>query len=272
MTTVQIDTRSQKWIKQGRGTGAGKEYHPWLTVRDLASSGRSHRVWGFQTQRIHHLFSDLELSAFLLFDWNPVVIDIREKYPLRIDDTVEISRQAGIRHPSLRGKIRVMYTDFLLDTNTTDLPQIAIQVKTLSDLSNPRTVEKLEIERRYWGMKSVPWYLLTDKQVPKIVMNNINWLYPAQVALGKFEDILDAAQRYLSFFLQNPAEKIAQAGEIFDQTYCLAPGESLRIIRSLLAWRVFLFDIRKPWVELTVGELKASPDIHLLRDRNVANQ
>lgn len=30
--------------KEGRGTGRGDNYKPWLTVQDLRSSGRVHRV------------------------------------------------------------------------------------------------------------------------------------------------------------------------------------------------------------------------------------
>lgn len=272
MTSINLDTRSQKWIKHGRGAGTGKDYHPWLTVRDLPSSGRSHRVWGFQTQRTHHLLSDLELAAFFLFDWNPDVIDVREQYPLRLDDTIEIAAQAGIRHPEVRGAVQVMSTDFLVDTNKPNLPRMAIQVKTSSDLFDPRTIEKLELERRYWKRKSVPWFLLTEKQIPKTVTKNIAWLYPAQVVLGDFEDTLNVAPIYLNFFLKNPALQISQAAMILDQSYSLAPGESLQKIRALMALRVFLFDIKKPWSTLVVGDLQASSDMHTLRDRYAANQ
>ena len=156
MTSITLDPRYQKWLKQGRGTGIGKDYQPWLTVRDLPSAGRSHRVWGFQTQRTHHLLSDQELAAFLLFDWNPSVTDIREQYPLRLEDTRELAEQAGIRHPEAQGQIQIMSTDFLVDTNKPDLPRMAIQVKNSSDLSKPRTIEKLELERRYWATKEIP--------------------------------------------------------------------------------------------------------------------
>ncbi|WP_222705775.1 hypothetical protein [Salidesulfovibrio onnuriiensis] len=50
----------QQWIKEGRGSGKGRDCKPWLTVRDVASQGRSHRVFGFKSQRTHHLFFDLE--------------------------------------------------------------------------------------------------------------------------------------------------------------------------------------------------------------------
>ena len=39
MATLSLDARSKKWIKEGRGSGTGKDYRPWLTVRDLPSAG-----------------------------------------------------------------------------------------------------------------------------------------------------------------------------------------------------------------------------------------
>jgi hypothetical protein len=149
---------------------------------------------------------------------------------------------------------------------------MAIQVKTSSDLSNSRTIEKLELERRYWALKEVPWYLLTEKQIPKTVTMNIAWLYPAQLVLDVLENTLNLATLYLNFFLQHPTLQISQVAMMLDQAYSLAPGESLQKIRSLLALRVFLFDIRKPWSALTVGELRASSDIYSLRERYAANQ
>lgn len=272
MAGMILEPRFLKWIKQGRGSGTGKDYQPWLTVRDLPSEGRSHRVWGFQAQRTHHFFSDLELAAFFLFDWSASVTDIREQYPLRLDDTRELATQAGIRHPQMQGKIQIMSTDFLVDTNLPERRQFAIQVKTSSDLSNPRTVEKLELERRYWKLKKIPWYLLTEKQIPPVVSENIAWLYPAQHVVDGIESLLNMAEIYLKFFIRHPTFLIPRVAMMLDQAYSLSAGESLRNIRSLMALRVFLFDITKRWSSLTVSELEASSDFHSLSDRYVANK
>ncbi|WP_297391538.1 TnsA endonuclease N-terminal domain-containing protein [Acidiferrobacter sp.] len=272
MASSSLDARSEKWIKEGRGSGTGKDYRPWLTVRDVPSTGRSHRVWGFQTGRTHHLLSDLELAAFFLFDWNPHVTDIREQYPLRLDDTLEIATQAGIRHPAMKGQPQVMSTDFLLDTKDESRPKIAIQAKTSSDLAKPRTIEKLELERRYWEGKGIPWYLITEKEIPKAVTGNIAWLYPAQAARAELEALVEVAPLYGEFFSQNPTWPVSQAAMALDQAYTLAPGESLQKIRSLMALRYFLFDMTRPWSALTVGDLQVSPDARSLRDRYAANQ
>ena len=61
---VQIACR----IKEGRGQGHGKDYIPWLTVQEVPSSGRSHRIYSHKTGRVHHLLSDLELAVFLSLD------------------------------------------------------------------------------------------------------------------------------------------------------------------------------------------------------------
>ena len=66
----KVFTRSTfaKWIKEGRGNGEYADYKPWLTVRDLPSLGRVHRVFGHKSRRTQHLLSDLELAAFLLLE------------------------------------------------------------------------------------------------------------------------------------------------------------------------------------------------------------
>jgi len=36
-----------------------------------------------------------------------------------------------------------------------------------------RTLEKLEIERRYWESKNIQWKIITDKEINKTVVSNI---------------------------------------------------------------------------------------------------
>ena len=141
-------------------------------------------------------------------------------------------------------------------------------------------VKFLSIQHYYFFLEGEKFQLVDYKKIASIqlffiyttVTKNISWLYPAQLVLGEFEDTLNTAPLYLNFFLQNPALQISKAAMMLDQAYSLAPGESLQKIRSLMALRVFLFDIRKPWSALAVGELQASSDMHTLRDRYAANQ
>lgn len=111
------DEKFERWLKEGRGAGSHGNYKPWLTVWDLPSQGRSHRVYGHKVRRTHHLFSDLELAVFLMLEWQQDVIDIREQFPLQRELTIEISDQNGIAHPSNSGVLQYMTSDFLIDTS-----------------------------------------------------------------------------------------------------------------------------------------------------------
>lgn len=104
---VNTELQSQKWLREGRGGGHGSDYKPWLTVRDLPSEGRSHRVFGHNSQRTHHLLSDLELAVFLLLEWNISTVDIREQFPLRLEDTVVVKKNWPRSYALTRTIVRI---------------------------------------------------------------------------------------------------------------------------------------------------------------------
>lgn len=54
------EKKIQKYIMEGRGQGDLDSYKPWLTIRDVPTEGRAHKVKGIKTGRVHHLLSDLE--------------------------------------------------------------------------------------------------------------------------------------------------------------------------------------------------------------------
>jgi hypothetical protein len=174
------EAKNQQWIKSGRGSGRGCGYKPWITVRDLPSEGRSHRIFGHKSQRTHHLLSDLELAVFLLLEWHSEVVEIREQFPLQIDITSRLAADNGISHPAISGVKQYMSSDFLVNTKNIERPKFVLQAKYAEALNDPRTIEKLEIERRYWVEKNIPWQIVTEKEIPTVVVKNINWLYPAK--------------------------------------------------------------------------------------------
>ena len=82
---------------------------------------------------------------FLILDWSSSVQDIREQFPLNLDDTKEICLEHGLRHPSIQGSEQVMTSDFLIDTNDKKQPQFVIQVKPLKELIKERTIENSKL-------------------------------------------------------------------------------------------------------------------------------
>ncbi|MEO2217694.1 TnsA endonuclease N-terminal domain-containing protein [Chromobacterium vaccinii] len=164
----------------------GLDYEQWLTVRDVASQGRKTRAAGHTVPREHHLLSDLETQFFLLSDFAPDVIDIREQFPLLpIERTIQIAQDMGIRHPTNRRTTQrvVMTTDFLLTRQDRKGHHRyhAYSIKPSSRLTENsrrriRTLEKLEIERRLWQSLHVPWTLVTEQAFDPTVIANLQWL------------------------------------------------------------------------------------------------
>jgi len=262
----------QKWIKEGRGCGRGNAYKPWLTVRDCASRGRSHRVFGHKSQRTHHFLSDLELAVFLLFEWDANTEEIREQFPLRRDETKLLAIEAGIDHPSVQGVLQVMSSDFLVNSSDVGCPKFAIQAKYADALQDPRTVEKLELERRYWFKKSVPWMVITEQDIPKVVFDNINWLYPAQLDADPQQDLSERTEFYQYHFEKMSNSSIIEATQALDTAYELALGQSLLEIRYLLAQRYFLFNITTPFRKLKCKDIGDGRASGLMEAMHVSNQ
>jgi hypothetical protein len=249
------ETTIQNWIKEGRGASHGCNYKPWLTVRDVPSDGRSHRIFGHKSQRTHHFLSDLELAVFFVLEWHVDTEDIREQFPLRREDTLAFADELGISHPASQGVQQVMTSDFLVNTKDVRRPKFVLQAKYSEALQDARTIEKLELERYYWLKKFVPWMLVTEKDIPIVVFQNISWLYPAQRDNLDVNIAQERVSQYVHHFKQNPQRSIFDVAKQLDIAYSLPVGQSLLEIRQLLARRYFLFDIFKPYATLKTDEL-----------------
>jgi hypothetical protein len=263
------DTKIKKWIKEGRGSGRGEAYSPWLRVSDISSRGRSHRVFGHRSKRTHHLFSDLELAVFLALDWSPRTTEIREQFPLQQEVTLALARDAGIRHPQVSGNMQVMSSDFLVNSSNHDLPKFVLQVKYSESLLDPRTIEKLELERRYWVHKEVPWFLITEKEISKTVFQNIEYLYPNQQTSLDTKILTEQLNFYSYHFLKNTSSTIIEISKSLDVKYNHEAGESLAEIRGLLANRLYSFDLNIPFQKITPADLEPGDVISVLEAINV---
>lgn len=142
------------------------------------------RRLGVTTGRLHHLFSDNESCFFLMADYAADIVDIREQFPLFPESaTQHIASSLGARHPSYPRSATpiVMTTDFLLTRIDKSSKQslVAFSIKSADDLrgrSRKSVLTKLEIERRYWLVRGVPWYLFTNAEFDKTVIDNLEWL------------------------------------------------------------------------------------------------
>ncbi|CAM4135826.1 TnsA endonuclease N-terminal domain-containing protein [Psychrobacter arenosus] len=250
-----LSKKQKKWIEEKRGHGELSNYKPWIKISDISSSGRSHRVFGHKTRRTHHLMSDLELATFLILEWSPNVTDIREQFPLQYEDTQDLATLIKVKHPSIRGELHIMTSDFYVITSARSQNQFALQAKYSKDLNNPRVIEKLEIERRYWQSKDIPWQIVTEKDIPLEVQNNIKWLYPESDSEID-ADFYSKINFYAEQILKNPNNSTIGLCKEIDNAYHSELGTSLNDLRILLAQRFFTFDLRIDFRKLKCRDLR----------------
>nr|WP_194718484.1 TnsA endonuclease N-terminal domain-containing protein [Pseudomonas typographi] len=157
---------------------------PWLRVQDVPSRGRSHKIPGVKIDRMFHLLSDLERAYFLVAEFSEDVVDIREQYPLLpVESTQAIAKAIGVPYPRYPGSSvpMVMTTDFLLTVRQPDgdFKSVARTIKYQEDLDgedSTRTLEKLEVERRFWMGQGVDWAIVTEELFTPDLIKNLGLL------------------------------------------------------------------------------------------------
>lgn len=259
----------EKWIKEGRGQGEGKEYKTWLTVQDFPSMGRVTRIFGWTTQRIHHFFSDTQLKYFYLLDWEDRVIDIREHYPL-IDLEIVLKDISDLNLDKFKDKITkepyIFTTTFLVTLLNQDGQKsvVARSIKYASELSKKSTIEKLEIERRYWEEKGINWGIVTNKDINVVRARNIEWIHSAKATdsnngfpMAEFEGLLDA----LLFRFRDNKQSIKITISEFEKDYLLDAGLGLLLFKRLVADKRIILDMNKPINLSQTGEVMNTTEI-----------
>lgn len=159
------EKRIAKLRNEGRGSGHGATYVPWIKIHDFSSHGRVHRCISAKSGREVHLLSDGESDLFLQLDASPVVTDIREQFPLDRFETIRVAEDLDVRHPAADGVDTVMTTDFFVSLRGG--ASRAIAVKSAADLNKRRVREKLDIERVYWERKGTPWHLYVPPKIDR---------------------------------------------------------------------------------------------------------
>ncbi|WP_309479921.1 TnsA endonuclease N-terminal domain-containing protein [Brevibacillus agri] len=242
-------TQIEKRIKEGRGVGLGQEYIPWLLVQDVPSSGRATRIHGWKTNRIHHVHSDIERSYFYILEWSDIVTDIREQFPLLpIEETLSIAEELDIKHPTDPKSKQpiVLTTDFLV---TVGNREVARTIKPSSELDSPRVIEKFEIERRYWAKRNIDWGIVTQLDIPKTLVQNIEWVHKEHNnedvrRLGSF--IVSGIEKIVLESISGSVISLAAAASVADDQLGLEAGTSLAMVRHFIATKRWSVNMEKP--------------------------
>lgn len=237
-------SKYERFIDEGRGRGIGKDYKPWLTMQDMPSRGFASRVFSQKTGRIHHLFSSNQLKVFYLLSWDDSIIDIREHFPL-LDLVDALTDTFGLDMGKYHDEDApyVLTTTFLV-TRKDGLG--AFSVTNANELDRKYYIEMLEITRRYWKVKGIPWQIVTNKDIPEQKASNVEWIVSNN---GKFaeegsdlrnlitEKIIDSANKD-----SKSVNKILKA---IDLSLSIEPGTSLSVFKELLKNKIIEIDIER---------------------------
>jgi len=257
VTTIRSIKSIEAKLKEGRGRGEGKNYTPWLKVREVPSRGLSFMILGWKTRRVHHLLSLNERRYFYLAEWEDDVIDIREQFPLLpIEKTQSIAADLGIDHPIIprTKKPNVMTTDFVLTLKgNMGVYNLARTIKPSDSLNDKRTLEKLKIEEFYWRDRQTPWCIVTEKEISFVKSSNIGWLHPRRnpnslsVPKAKISVIQNVLEERIA---ANPYYPLTDITQDIDSYFKLHRGTCLAVVRHLLANKIWQVDM----------EVKINPD------------
>ena len=153
---------------------------------------------------------------------------------------MRLAEQAGVRHPAHHGVDVVMTTDMVVDVvDGAGRREIPVAVKYAGDLHDPRTVEKLELERRFWIECGRPWTLVTeldlDADRTKVALWRQGW--------HTFDHLDSPYPDYWSERCEVVLRALALTPDVpllgliasLERDHRFATGDGLTVIRHLLA-------------------------------------
>lgn len=246
----------EKWIKEGRGSGIGINYKPWLKIQDVSSLGRSTRLKGIKTSRQHEFLSDLERNYFYLTEHSDFVFDIREQFPLLpLEETIVIADELGIKHSTnpKTGEPIVMTTDFLLTVDKGQgVFEVARTVKMKDELLKERVLEKFEVEREYWQRRDIDWGIVTEEEIHKVMARNISYIHDYynirdyDVFQKMSSQLIEDLSLSLMHRLLNDSRSVRIITSEFDSDTHLPFGSGVTLFYHLLAQKIIVIDMLKP--------------------------
>lgn len=248
----------ERYMKEGRGEGSGKNYQPWIKIQNCPSNGRVSRLPGWKTNREHHLFSDNEKRLFYLFEWSDSVTDIKEQFPLRnLDLAMNIATEMGYKYPMHNDTPWVFTTDFMLSVKQGKrIVDKARTFKPVKELGKKSVAEKFELEKRYYERQGIDWGIITEKDIPMNLVKNVEWVHSSYKLEANAEmdvDELCEVANILKFKLQENDSTINRITNALDKDMNLETGTSLYLFRHLIANKKIIMDMQASKIHSSIS-------------------
>ncbi|AXQ50874.1 TnsA endonuclease N-terminal domain-containing protein [Lysinibacillus fusiformis] len=256
MSKRKRTSQAEKWIKEGRGTGIGSEYKPWLKIQDVSSLGRSTRLKGIKTNRQYEFLSDLERNYFYITEYSDFIVDIREQFPLLpLEETIVIADELGLKHPTdpKTNEPVVMTTDFLLTVDKGEgLVELARTVKMKDEFLKERVIEKFEVERVYWERRQIDWGIVTELEIPKEMARNISYIHD-YYDIQQYDVFQNMNQQHIEDLAMallhriiSESKSIREVTNVFDKETHMPLGSGITLFYHLLAQKIIRVDMLEP--------------------------
>ncbi len=252
------DKKIEEMRAQGCGSGLGTNYRPWLDRQSFSSLGRC-RSTGVspKTRRVHELFSDVEYNFFLCLERDRSVLDIREQFPLDRDITLDVARLLDIPHPKYprTETATVMTVDFMVTKIIEREKQlVAFNIKTASEMEDPRSVAKLEIQRAALEMMGIRHKLVLDTMMPRELINKLEWIRRPSIAgnetLPYPEYWNEMETTFIHAFSAAPSTlTLTEFCKRLDSASGLPAGTGLTVGRRLMFSRTLEPDLHAPSIQ-----------------------
>lgn len=246
------EAKIQRFFAEGRGSGRGADYLPWLQIQDVPSAGRSHRPWGVKSRRVHHFLSDGEYKCFLIFEANPFVLAINEQFPLDRNVTYSCAQHLGVRHPTtLDGTPYVLTLDFL---NIEACPPLTRNVPytfkyNFEDLTH-RENELLDITKLACARLGMELQLIDKSFFDdsfNINYDSVRAYYDiSKLSFYTETDVIGLSQVLLAEVAANSHDTLAQVCRMLAGIFSTTPTIVYQIAMHMVARRMITVDLSSP--------------------------
>lgn len=192
-------------------------YKPWNTIRQSHTYGQGQEILNRFNDRTIHLYSRGERQLFVLLEAMPNVIDIKEQFPLPLNETLDLASELNIKHPGAYKErfehdgiipAKTMTSDlvvtFRLPNNEEKIVVYSFKYQeSLDYLANPRTAkrtwDKLKLEREYWQREEIEWVLMTEQCYSPIYIYNLEYLREC----FEYPELLDVSDEFYQLFIKS---------------------------------------------------------------------
>jgi hypothetical protein len=143
-----------------------------------------------------------------------------------------------------------MTTDFVITVQTgLDSIDQARTVKYAHDLESPRTLEKLEIERRYWAKRNIDWKIVTEREVSRVLAHNVQLIHnylTIEDRLSLSQATINTVAETMTTEVMGSRDSLSTIALACDEHFKFDPGTCLTIAYHLLATRQWKIDMLTP--------------------------